>query len=121
MLLVDIERVEEVIDLICAGEHAAFNRWIDSLAADLAKFEALMRQASATEGRLDIQHAAHSIKGACLNIGLLALSDLFAELEHDAKTGQTAAVKQRYAANRAVEAQSLQALREIAASDDFNV
>ncbi len=120
MLLIDIERVEEVIDLICAGEHAAFNRCIDSLAADLAKFETLMTQAAATERGLDIQHAAHSIKGACLNIGLLALGDLFAGLEEDAKAGQTAEIRQRYAANRAVEMQSLQALREIAAADDFN-
>ncbi len=109
--LVDHERVAEVIDLVCEGEPGAFGKWIDYLVADLAKFQALLSGASTTESHRGIQSAAHSIKGTCLNLGAQALGELFSALEQEARECNSAALNQRYAANRDLETQSIQALR----------
>jgi HPt (histidine-containing phosphotransfer) domain-containing protein len=119
VLLIDLERVEEVIDLICGGEHAAFNHWIDSLESDLATFETLLPGAGTAESDQDILSAVHSIKGTCLNLGVQALADLFAELEQAVKEGKSAALNQRYAASRDLQIRSIHALREIAAKGSF--
>jgi HPt (histidine-containing phosphotransfer) domain-containing protein len=121
MPLIDDERVEEMIDLICGGKHAALNRWIDYLEADLAKFEPLLSGAGTPEGNREIQGAAHSIKGTCLNIGAHALGDVFSGLEQEAKEGASAAaLAARFAASRELGAQSIRALREISAKPDVD-
>lgn len=112
--LIDCERVAEVIDLICEGEYAALNGWVDYLQTDLNKFEALLSGPDTAEKNKNIQSAAHSIKGTCLNLGAQALGDLFSEFERDAKEGKSQALNQRLADCRVLGAKSVQALREIA-------
>lgn len=119
IMLIDPERVEEVIDLICEGEPAAFDRWIAYLESDLAKFGMLLPGAGTTESIRDIQSAAHLLKGTCLNIGAQALGALFAALERDAKEGKSTALNQRYAEGRVLEARSVHALREVAAKSNI--
>lgn len=114
-LLIDLEHVREVIELICEGEPAAFDRWIGYLESDLNKFETLLPGAGTTESNASIQGAAHSLKGTCLTMGAKALGVFFAEIERDAKAGKSAAFNQRYAEGRELEARSLHALREVAA------
>jgi HPt (histidine-containing phosphotransfer) domain-containing protein len=113
--LIDHERAEEVIDLICEGEHAAFGGWVDHLETDLAKFEALLPATDTMESNRDIQGAAHSIKGTCLNLGAIALGELFSTLEQDAKEGKLAALNQRYAESFKIKTESIRELRAIAA------
>jgi HPt (histidine-containing phosphotransfer) domain-containing protein len=113
--LVDPERVIEVIDLICEGEPAAFDRWIGYLEADIAKLGALLRNTGTNENDRAIQGAAHSLKGTCMNLGVPVLAALFAELEQYAKEGKSEALTQRYAQGRDLEARSIHALREFAA------
>jgi HPt (histidine-containing phosphotransfer) domain-containing protein len=120
MPLIDDERVEEMIDLICGGAHAALNRWIDYLVADIAKFEALLPGAGTAGGIREIQSAAHSIKGTCLNIGAQALGARFSRIEQDAKEGAVAAINEHFAAVRVLAAQSVQALREISTRPDVD-
>jgi HPt (histidine-containing phosphotransfer) domain-containing protein len=116
--LIDIERVAEVIDLICEGEPAAFARWIDHLETDVAKFAALLAGAGTTESIRSLQGAAHALKGTCLNLGASALGGLFAALERDAKEGNLTTLHQRYAGGRELKAQSIRALREVAGKSD---
>jgi HPt (histidine-containing phosphotransfer) domain-containing protein len=118
--LIDDERVEEMVDLICGGKHAALARWIDHLETDVAKFEVLMSGANTVGELREIQGAAHSIKGTCLNIGATVLGSLYAKLEQDAKEGATAALKDNFAAARVVVVQSMQALREISMRPDID-
>lgn len=113
--LIDHERAEEVIDLICEGEHAAFGGWVDHLEADLTKFEALLPAIDTMESNRSIQGAAHAIKGTCLNLGAMALGELFSTLEQDAKEGKYAALNQRYAESFSVKSESIRELRAIAA------
>jgi HPt (histidine-containing phosphotransfer) domain-containing protein len=113
--LIDLERVQEVIDLICEGEHAALGRWIDHLETDLGKFGVLLPSAGTSDGDHNIQIAAHSIRGTCLNMGAQALGELFSALEQDAKENKSARLTQRYAENRELEKRSIAALRVIAA------
>ena len=113
--LVDPERVLEMIDLICEGEPAAFDRWIAYLEADLAKLAALLPGSGTTESNLGIQSAVHSLTGTCMNLGVPMLAVLFAELERYAKEGKSAALNQRYAQGRDLEARSILALREFTA------
>lgn len=119
MPLIDDERAEEMVDLICGGAHAALNRWIDYLAADIAKFEALLPGAGTSEGMREIQGAAHSIKGTCLNIGAQRLAALFSTIEQDAKESAVSALLDRYAASPGLAAESVQALREISKRPDI--
>lgn len=119
MPLIDDERVEEMVDLICGGAHAALNRWIDYLEADVAKFEGLLSGTGTAEGMREIQGAAHSIKGTCLNIGAQALATLFSKIEQSAKEGAVTALLDHFAASRAVAAESVQALREISKRPDI--
>ena len=51
-LLIDLEHVREVIELICEGEPAAFDRWIGYLESDLNKFETLLPGAGTTESNV---------------------------------------------------------------------
>jgi HPt (histidine-containing phosphotransfer) domain-containing protein len=113
--LIDHERAEEVIDLICEGEHAAFGGWVDHLETDLAKFEALLPATDTMESNRGIQGAAHSIKGTCLNLGAIALGELFSLVEQDAKEGKLAALNQRYAESLTIKTESIRELRAIAA------
>jgi HPt (histidine-containing phosphotransfer) domain-containing protein len=115
--LIDHERAEEMIDLICEGQHAAFGGWVDHLETDLAKFEAMLPATDTMESNRGIQGAAHSIKGTCLNLGAIALGELFSLLEQDAKEGKTAALNRRYADNLAIRMESIRELRAIAAKD----
>jgi HPt (histidine-containing phosphotransfer) domain-containing protein len=120
MPLIDDERVEEMIDLICGGAHAALSRWIDYLEADVAKFEALLPVAGTAEGIREIQGMAHSIKGTCLNIGAQALGALFSKIEQAAKEGAVAALNEYSTATRALAGQSVRALREISKRPDVD-
>jgi HPt (histidine-containing phosphotransfer) domain-containing protein len=119
-LLIDHERVAEVIDLVCEGGHATFSQWIDYLQTDLTKFEALLSATDTTDNNRGIQSAAHSIKGTCLNLGAQALGELFSALEQEAKEGKSAALNQRYAEGRDLETQSILALRDVVAKGDLN-
>lgn len=114
-VLLDDERVQEVLELLCADDAGAFDRWIAQLDTDLVKFRALLASAGNPDGKRDIHIAAHALKGACLVIGAQALATLFAELEASAKAGDLTEVNRHYAAGRELEAETLAALKAASA------
>jgi HPt (histidine-containing phosphotransfer) domain-containing protein len=114
-LLIDEERVLEVIDLICEGEPAALERWIAYLEADITKLENLLPCTNSKESLAALYDVSHALKGTCANMGAQALGALFIALEKDAKAGNAAALNQRYADGKMLGSQSIQALREFMA------
>jgi len=55
--------------------------------------------------------AAHTLKGACRQLGVPALGDLFAQVEHAAKAGDHAEAKRLFDGGAGVVTQSLDALK----------
>jgi HPt (histidine-containing phosphotransfer) domain-containing protein len=55
--------------------------------------------------------AAHSLQGACRQLGAQALGDLFADIERSAKAGDYAEAKRKFEGGASLIAQSLEALK----------
>src|SRR5690606_7904941 len=61
-------------------------RFLDATPADLGK----IRDASDANDGPKLRHAAHALRGACLNLGVQALADLLTRIEQLADAGQVA-------------------------------
>lgn len=114
--MLDAERVNEVIDVICDGEPDAFKRWIERLDAELTKFNDVVAANRTAPDLGVLRERAHSLKGTALVMGAKVLGDLFAQLETDARNGSFAQFSEHVETLPDVGAQSLAALRAVSDS-----
>jgi HPt (histidine-containing phosphotransfer) domain-containing protein len=112
-LLVDREQIAEIRFIERAtGRVDLFSSLVLGLERNLAQFDAAF---SACLGRGDSSgaaRAAHTLKGACGQLGAQALGELFDDIERCAKAGDSAEAKRRFEAAAPLIAQSLEALKQ---------
>jgi HPt (histidine-containing phosphotransfer) domain-containing protein len=94
-----------------AGRNDVLSGFVQTLERNIAGFGASFNDCIARGDTAGATRTAHSLKGACLQLGVRALSDLFADIERSAKAGDYAEAMGKFDAGAALIAQSLQALR----------
>ena len=94
-----------------SGRHDVFSGFVVTLERNLASFAASFGDCIARGDIAGATRAAHTLKGACHQLGAQALGDLFAEIERSAKTGDYAEAKRRFDGGGSLIARSLQALK----------
>jgi HPt (histidine-containing phosphotransfer) domain-containing protein len=94
-----------------AGRTDVLSGFVQTLERNIAGFGASFNDCVARGDTAGATRAAHSLKGACLQLGALALSDLFADIERTAKAGDYVEAMRRFDAGASLVARSLQALK----------
>ena len=105
-LVDEIRRVEKL-----TGRHDLFSGFIRTLESNLAGFGAAFSDCIARGDTAGAKRAAHTLKGACHQLGAQALGDLFADIERSTQAGDFAEAKRRFDIGASVIAQSLEALK----------
>lgn len=94
------------------GRNDVLSNFVCTLERNLADFGAAFSDCVARGDTTGAMRAAHTLKGACLQLGAQALGDLFADIESSAKAGDYAEAKRRFDGGASLIAQSLQALKD---------
>jgi HPt (histidine-containing phosphotransfer) domain-containing protein len=111
--LLDRKCIEEIRYIERAvGRDDVLSGFVRMLEGHLAGFRAAFGDCIARGDPSGATRAAHTLKGACRQLGAQALGDLFAEIESRAKAGDYAEARRRFDAGAALIAQSLEALRQ---------
>ena len=93
------------------GRDDVFSSFVDTLERNIAGFRAAFGDCIARGDAKGATRAAHTLKGACYQLGARALGDLFAGIERSAKAGDYAEARRSFDGAAPLIAQSLQALR----------
>jgi HPt (histidine-containing phosphotransfer) domain-containing protein len=110
--LLDRRCIEEIRHIERAvGRNDVLSGFIHMLERNVAGFRAAFSDCIARGDAKGATRAAHTIKGACLQLGAQALAELFAEIELSAKAGDYAEAKRTFDGGASLIAQSLQALK----------
>ena len=110
--LLDRSLVDEIRHLERAtGRHDLFSGFVRTLEGNLANFGAAFSECVARGDNTGAGRAAHTLKGACRQLGAQALGDLFADIERSAKAGDYAEAKRKFDGGASLIAQSLEALK----------
>jgi HPt (histidine-containing phosphotransfer) domain-containing protein len=111
-LLLDPELIAE-IRLIeqATGQDGMLSGFVRKLEGSLAGFRAAFTDYIARGDTAAAERAAHTLKGACLQLGAVALGDLFSDIERIARTGDYAEAKRKFDDAGALIEQSLEALK----------
>jgi HPt (histidine-containing phosphotransfer) domain-containing protein len=117
-----IEAAVALIDRTCIDEIRYIERatgrsdvlsgFVAMLERNIAAFPAAFGDCLARGDAAGAARAAHTLKGACRQLGAQALGDLFAQIESCAKAGDYADARRRFESGAALVAQSLEALRQ---------
>src|SRR5215831_2968842 len=92
--LLDQSLVDEIRQVERAtGKHGLFVGFVQKLEEDLTTFARSIGASDASAAA----KAAHKLKGACRQLGVAALGDLFAQVEAAAKAGDQAEALRRFA------------------------
>jgi HPt (histidine-containing phosphotransfer) domain-containing protein len=102
----EIRHVERAV-----GRNDVLSGFIRTLERNLAGFSAAFCDCIARGDPKGAARAAHTLKGACLQLGAEALGHLFADIESSAKAGDYADAIRRFDGGASLIAQSLQALK----------
>lgn len=94
-----------------AGRNDLLSGFVLTLERNLAGFSASFCDHIARGDKTGAARAAHTLKGACHQLGAQALGDLFAAIESSAKAGDYDDAKRRFADGAVLIARSLQALK----------
>ena len=94
-----------------SGRNDVFSGFVTTLERNLASFAASFGDYIARGDTAGATRAAHTLKGACHQLGAQALGDLFADIERSAKAGDYAGAKRRFDSGGSLIARSLQALK----------
>jgi len=105
-LIDDIKRVEQA-----TGRNDVLSGFVRKLEGDLAGFGTAFSACIARGDTAAAIRSAHTLKGACRQLGAQALGDLFADIERSAKAGDYAEVKRKLDSGAGLIAQSLEALK----------
>lgn len=84
-LAIDLTAIQELKDIL----EDEFDVLIDTYIDDTANKLKQLQTAIAAQDADQVRKLAHSIKGASMNIGLMAFSDVCQQLEDAAKAGET--------------------------------
>ena len=111
--LLDPKCIEEIryIERAAGQDGVLLSGFVRTLERNLAGFRETFSECIARGDATGATRAAHTLKGACRQLGALALGDLFADIEHSAKSGDYAGAKSRFDAGASLIAQSLEALK----------
>jgi HPt (histidine-containing phosphotransfer) domain-containing protein len=102
----EIRHIERV-----TGRGDVLAGFVAMLERNVAAFPAAFADCLARGDGPGAARAAHTLKGACRQLGAQALGDLFAEVESCAKAADYAGAQRRFDGGATLVAQSLQALR----------
>jgi len=107
-LIADIKRVERV-----TGRPNLFSGFVSQLEGSLAEFRPTFSDCIARGDASGAVRAAHTLLGACRQLGARELSDLFAAIEISAKAGDYAEAQRKFDSGATLIAQSLEALKRV--------
>jgi HPt (histidine-containing phosphotransfer) domain-containing protein len=105
-LIAEIRRIEHA-----TGRDDVLSGFVLKLEGSLAGFGAAFSDHIARGDTMAATRAAHSLQGACRQLGAQALGDLFADIERSAKAGDYAEAKRKFEGGASLIAQSLEALK----------
>jgi HPt (histidine-containing phosphotransfer) domain-containing protein len=105
-LIADIRRIEQSI-----GRHDVLAGFVCTLEAKLTDFGAAFSDCIARGDATAAARAAHSLKGACHQLGAQALGELFDAIERSTKGGDYGEAKRKFEGGATLIAQSLEALK----------
>jgi hypothetical protein len=110
--LLDRKRIDEIRYIEHAtGRNDVLTGVVRSLEGNLAGFGAAFSDYIARGDTTSAERAAHTLNGACHQLGAQALGNLFADIERSAKAGDYAEAKRRFDGGASLIAQSLEALK----------
>jgi HPt (histidine-containing phosphotransfer) domain-containing protein len=105
-LIAEIRRVEQV-----TGRSNLFSGFVSQLEGNLAEFRPTFSDCVARGDTSGAARAAHTLRGACRQLGARELSDLFAAIEISAKAGDYAEAQRKFDGGAKLITQSLEALK----------
>jgi HPt (histidine-containing phosphotransfer) domain-containing protein len=105
-LIDDIRKVEQA-----TGRADLFAGFVNRLEQQLTGFGGQFAAYVAGGDPVGAVRAAHTLKGACGQLGALALRELFSAIEASAKAGDYAEAKRKYESSAGLIAESLDALK----------
>jgi HPt (histidine-containing phosphotransfer) domain-containing protein len=111
-LLLDHELIDEIKRIEHAtGRDDVLSGFVGMLERNLAGFGAAFSDYIARGDATGAKRAAHTLKGACNQLGAPALGELFADIERSVQAGDYAEAKRRFDGGAGLIAQSLEALK----------
>jgi HPt (histidine-containing phosphotransfer) domain-containing protein len=111
--LLDPKCIEEIRYVERAvGRNDVLSGFIATLERNLASFAAAFAEALARGDDKGAARTAHTLKGACHQLGMQALGNLFADIERSARSGHYAEAKRSFEAGAGLIEESLQALKQ---------
>jgi HPt (histidine-containing phosphotransfer) domain-containing protein len=112
-VLLDPKCIEEIRYVERAvGRDDVLSGFVATLERNLAAFASAFDDCVARGDAKGAARAAHTLKGACHQLGAQALGDLFAEIERSAKAGDYAEARRRFDGGVTLIEQSLRALKQ---------
>jgi HPt (histidine-containing phosphotransfer) domain-containing protein len=105
-LITEIRRIEH-----STGRHDVLSGFVRTLEGKLGEFGAAFSDCVARGDTAAAARAAHTLKGACHQLGAQALGELFDAIERSTKDGDYAEAKRKFDGGAALIAQSLEALK----------
>jgi HPt (histidine-containing phosphotransfer) domain-containing protein len=110
--LLDQSLVDEIKQVERAtGKQGLFTGFVAKLEADLTGFGATFAACLARGDAAAAVRAAHTLKGACRQLGAAALGDLFADIERTAKAGDHGEAQRKFNGAGPLVSRSLDALK----------
>lgn len=105
-LIAEIRRIERTM-----GRQDVLSGFVRTLEAKLAEFGPAFSEQLARGDSVAAARAAHTLKGACHQLGARALGELFGDIERSTKGGDYAEAKRKFDGAGELIAQSLDALK----------
>lgn len=111
-LLIDQSLIDEIKQVERAtGKQGLLAGFVRKLEEDLAAFGPVFADAVGRGNGPEAVRAAHRLKGACRQLGVAALGDLFADIERAAKEGDHGAAQRKFQDGSGLISRSLEALK----------
>jgi HPt (histidine-containing phosphotransfer) domain-containing protein len=111
--LLDPKCIEEIRYVERAvGRNDVLSGFVATLERNLSSFAAAFGEAVARGDGKAAARSAHTLKGACHQLGAQALGNLFADIERSARSGDYADAKRTFEAGADLIEESLRALKQ---------
>lgn len=116
-VLLDHSRIDEIRQIERAvGRDDVLSGFVRTLQGNLEGFGAALSDYIGRGDFTAAERVAHTLKGACLQLGAKALGDLFGDIESSIHAGDYSEAKRRFDGAASLIAHSLDALRASSAS-----
>ena len=111
-VMLDRRRIDEIRHIErAAGRNDVLSGFVRTLEGNLAGFATAFADYIARGDATGAQRAAHTLKGACQQLGAQALGELFADIERSAQAGDFSQARLRFDGSAGLIARSLEALK----------